>query len=121
MSNPTPAAPPPPWRARFAADFAVSALTLVVFGLFGGLFLLLALNGFSESAGLRIMIAYALVVVAGNAAAASLFNWLILRWRAGGRAVSRAAVFVPAVAVTAVLLVAGPPLAVVLIRLLFGS
>jgi hypothetical protein len=122
MINQPPAARPVPWFALFAVDFAVSCVTLVLFGLFGGLTLLIALNGFSGDEGLRIMIVYALLVVAGNALATSLFNWLILRGRAqrGGR-VPRRAVFAPAVATTLVLLVAGPPLAVIMIKLLFGS
>ena len=66
------------------------------------------------------MLVYALLVVAGNAVATSLFNWLILRGRAMGRPVPRRAVLAPAVATTLALLVAGPPLAVVLIKPLFG-
>jgi len=112
---------PVPWFALFAVDVAVTAVTLVTFGLFGGFFLIVALNGFSGDEGLRIMIIYALVVVAGNALATSLFNWLIMRGRAGGRTVPRRAVFAPAVATTAALLIIGPPLAVFLIKLLFGS
>ena len=120
INQPLPARPVP-WLALFAVDFAVSAVTLILFGLFGGLALLIALNGFGESEGLAVMIVYALVVVAGNALAASLFNWLILRARGGRQPVSRRAVFAPAFATTLALLVAGPPLAALLIKLLFGS
>ena len=111
---------PVPWFALFAVDVAVTAVTLVVFGLFGGFMLLVALNGFSGDEGLRIMIVYALVVVAGNALAAALFNWLILRGRSRGGPVPRRAVFAPALSTTLALLVAGPPLAAFLIKLLFG-
>jgi hypothetical protein len=121
MINQPPAARPVPWFALFAVDFAVTAVTLVAFGLFGGFMLIVALNGFSGDEGLRIMIVYALLVVAGNALATCLFNWLILRGRARGERVPRRAVFAPAVATTVALLVAGPPLAVFLIKLLFGS
>ena len=121
MSNQPQPARAVPWLALFAVDTAVTAVTLVVFGLFGGFVLLVALNGFSEGDGLRIMIVYALLVVAGNAAATGLFNWLILRGRARGRAVPRRAVLAPAAATTFALLVAGPPLAVFMIKLLFGS
>jgi hypothetical protein len=121
MINQPPAARPVPWLALFAVDVAVSAATLVLFGLFGGFMLLVALNGFSGDEGLRIMIAYALLVVAGNALAASLSNWLILRARSPGGRAPRRAVVVPAAAATLALLVAGPPLAVFLIKLLFGS
>lgn len=121
MINQPAAARPVPWLALFAVDFAVTAVTLVAFGLFGGFMLIVALNGFSGDEGLRIMIAYALLVVAGNALATCLFNWLILRGRAGVRPVPRRAVFAPAVATTLALLVAGPPLAVLLIKLVFAS
>jgi hypothetical protein len=121
MINQPVAARPVPWFALFAVDVAVSAVTLIAFGLFGGFMLLVALNGFSGDEGRRIIIVYALLVVAGNALVAGLFNWLILRGRAAGRPVARGAVFMPAVATTLALLVAGPPLAVFLIKLLFGS
>lgn len=121
MMNRPPPARPVPWFALFAVDFAVTAVTLVAFGLFGGFMLLVALNGFSGDEGLRIMIVYALLVAAGNALATCLFNRLILRVRARGRRVPRRAVLAPAVATTLALLVAGPPLAVIMIKLLFAS
>lgn len=108
-------------RALRGGRGRVTALTLAVFGLFGGFVLLVALNGFGGAEGLAVMIVYALLVVAGNAAATSLFNWLILRGRARGRPVPRRALLAPAAATTFALLVAGPPLAVCMIKLLFGS
>jgi hypothetical protein len=119
-----PAASPPqprrdaPWLALFAVDAALSVITLVVFGVFGGLFMLLALNGFDGRRGGAILVGYAVVVLAGNALCAGLINWMILRVR---QAVSARAVLVPALATTAVMLIAGPPVAVVLIKLLFGG
>ena len=107
-----------PWLALFAVDIALSVITLVVFGVFGGLFMLIALNGFDGRRGGAILVGYAVVVLAGNALFASLINWMILRVR---QAVSARAVLVPALATTAVMLLAGPPVAVVLIKLLFGG
>jgi hypothetical protein len=50
----------------FAATFAVSSATLVVFGAFGGLMLLVGLNGVSESKGGLIIAAYVVLVLAGT-------------------------------------------------------
>ncbi|HYO63250.1 MAG TPA: hypothetical protein VER08_06290 [Pyrinomonadaceae bacterium] len=122
MTNPYP--PPPrraaPWALLVALDVLVSLFTLVVFGAFGGLFMLIALNGFSGREGGIILTVYAAVVLLGNVVGAALLNWLVLRGRrAPGARVSKAAVVVPAVAVTTVLLLVGPPLSVFLIKLIF--
>ena len=109
---------PTPWLAMFAATFAVSVLTLVLFGAFGGLMLLIALNGVSESKGGLIIAAYAVFVLAGNFAVASLINWLIARHRYAG---TRGAGWAPplvALGVTTVMLLVGPPLAVLLMKVI---
>ena len=112
---------PTPWGWMAAATLAVTLVTLVVFGVFGGLTLLIGLNGFSERTGGFILLAYALVVLAGNFAVAALFNWLIARKRyAGTRGAGWAPVLV-ALGVTAVMGVVGPVLAVGLIKLMFAS
>ncbi len=72
---------PTPWLWMLAATCAVTAVTLVVFGAFGGLMLLVGLNGVSERTGTFVIAAYALAVLAGNFTAAALFNWLIARRR----------------------------------------
>ena len=111
---------PTPWGRMLLATCAVTALTLVVFVLFGGFVLLVALNGFSESEGGAIMLAYAAVVLAGNFAVAALFNWLIARRRYAG---TRGAGWAPALlalGVTGAAALVGPPLALLLVKLLFS-
>lgn len=118
--NPPAARRATPWLLLFALDVLVSLFTLVAFGAMGGLFMLVALNGFGEREGMMILAAYAAAVLAGNVAVASLLNWLVLRVKgAPGTRVSKSAVLVPALAVTAGLLFLGPPLSVFLIKLLF--
>jgi len=102
-----------PWLVLFAVDIALSLVMLVVFGVFGGLFMLIGLNGFSEQKGGAILIGYAVLVLAGNALVAGLVNWMILRVR---RVVSARAILIPAIATTAVMLFVGPPLAILLIQ-----
>lgn len=110
---------PTPWGWMLAATLLVSALTLVVFGAVGGLMLLVALNGFSERTGGVVIVVYALLVLAGNFAVAWLFNWLIARRRyAGARGAGWAPALV-ALGVTGAAALAGPPLAVALIKLIF--
>src|SRR3712207_5322152 len=75
---------PTPWLWMLLATCVVTAVTLVVFGAFGGLMLLVGLNGFSEKTGGLIIIGYIILVLAGNFAAAALFNWLIARQRYAG-------------------------------------
>jgi len=97
----------------------VTAVTLVVFGAFGGLMLLVGLNGVSERTGGLIILGYVLIVLAGNFAVAALCNWLIARRRYAG---TRAAGWAPplvALGVTGVTALVGPPLAVVLIKIIF--
>jgi hypothetical protein len=101
------------------ATCAVTLLTLVVFGAVGGLTLLVGLNGVSEKTGGVVIVVYALAVLAGNCAVAALFNWLIAHRRyAGTRGVGWAPALV-ALGVTAATAVVGPPLAVLLIKLIF--
>ena len=109
---------PTPWLWMILATCAVTLVTLVVFGALGGLMLLVALNGFSESTGGVIIVVYALLVLAGNFAVATLCNWLIARKRyAGTRATGWAPALV-ALGVTAATAVVGPALAVLLMKIL---
>jgi hypothetical protein len=50
----------------FLATCAVTLATVVVFGAFGGLVLLVGLNGVSERAGGVVIVAYALLVLGGT-------------------------------------------------------
>ena len=114
------AARPTPWGWMLLATCLVTAVTLVLFGAVGGLMLLVALNGFSESKGGAVIIVYALVVLAGNFAVAALLNWLIARRRYAG---TRGAGWAPALlalGVTGATALVGPALAVLLIELLFA-
>jgi hypothetical protein len=107
-----------PWGWMILATCAVTLVTLVVFGAVGGLMLLVGLNGVRESTGGVIIVVYALLVLAGNFAVAALFNWLIARKRyAGTRGTGWAPVLV-ALGVTAGTALVGPPLAVVLMKLI---
>ncbi|HEX8147951.1 MAG TPA: hypothetical protein VF591_12295 [Pyrinomonadaceae bacterium] len=110
---------PTPWLWMIAATCAVTLLTLVVFGALGGLMLLVALNGFSESTGGVVIVVYALLVLAGNFGVAALFNWLIARRRYAGTRGAGWAPALVALGVTAATAVVGPPLAVVLMKLIF--
>ncbi|HEX8503585.1 MAG TPA: hypothetical protein VF659_23580 [Pyrinomonadaceae bacterium] len=110
---------PTPWVAMGVATFVVSAVTLLVFGGFGGLTLLLALNGFSERTGGVIIVVYVLLVLLGNLGAATLVNWLIARRRYAGTRPAGWAPLLVALGATALMLVAGPPVAVVLIKVIF--
>lgn len=110
---------PTPWGWMLAATLLVTGVTLVVFGAFGGLMLLVGLNGVSERTGGAVILVYAVAVLAGNFAVAWLFNWLIARRRYAG---TRSAGWPPALValgVTGVTALVGPPLAVVLIKLIF--
>ena len=117
--NTTSAYRPTPWLGMLAATCAVTAVTVVVFGAFGGLMLLVALNGFSESTGGLLILGYVLLVLAGNLAAAALVNWLIARRRYAGTRGAGWAPLAVALGVTALAAGVGPPLAVVLIKLIF--
>ena len=108
-----------PWGWMLAATLLVTGVTLVVFGAFGGLMLLVGLNGVSERTGGAIILVYIIAVLAGNFAVAWLFNWLIARRRYAG---TRGAGWTPALValgVTGATALVGPPLAVVLIKLIF--
>ena len=109
---------PTPWVAMGLATFVVSVVTLLVFGGFGGLMLLLALNGVSERTGGLIIVAYAVLVLAGNMAVATLFNWLIARRRYAGTRTAGWAPLLVALGMTVAMAVVGPALAVVLMKLL---
>ena len=117
--NYMPAARPTPWLWMIVATLVVSLVTLVVFGAVGGLMLLVALNGFSESTGGVVIVVYALLVLAGNFAVAALFNWLIARRRYAGTRGTGWAPLLVALGVTGVTALVGPPLAVALIKIIF--
>jgi hypothetical protein len=110
---------PTPWLAMGVATFLVSAATLLLFGGFGGLVLLIALNGFSESTGGLVILGYILLVLAGNLAVATLANWLVARHRYAGTRPAGWAPLLVALGTTALMALAGPPLAVVLIKVIF--
>ena len=110
---------PTPWLWMLLATCAVTLVTLVVFGAFGGLMLLVGLNGVSERTGGAVIVAYVLLVLAGNFAVAALLNWLIARRAAAGTRGAGWAPLLVALSVTGVTALAGPPLAVVLVKLIF--
>ena len=109
---------PTPWAWMVVATFGVTLVTLVVFGAVGGLMLLVGLNGVSERTGGVIIVVYALVVLAGNFGVAALCNWLIARRRYAGTRGTGWAPALVALGVTAATAVIGPPLAVVLMKIL---
>lgn len=108
-----------PWGWMLGASLLVTAVTLVVFGAFGGLMLLMALNGFSERTGGAVIIGYILLVLVGNFGAAALVNRLIARRRSGGAGGAGWAPVLVALGVTGATALAGPPLAVLLIKTIF--
>ncbi|HEX7312684.1 MAG TPA: hypothetical protein VF297_02120 [Pyrinomonadaceae bacterium] len=110
---------PTPWLWMLLTTCAVTLVTLVVFGAVGGLMLLVALNGFSESTGGVIIVVYALVVLAGNFGVAALLNWAIARQRYAGTRGTGWAPALVALGVTGATAIVGPPLAVVLMKLIF--
>ena len=110
---------PTPWLWMIVATCALTLVTLVVFGAVGGLMLLVALNGFSESTGGVIIVIYVLAVLAGNFGVAALINWAIARKRYAGTRGAGWAPALVALGVTAVTAVVGPPLAVGLIKVIF--
>ena len=109
---------PTPWLWMILASCAVTLVTLFVFGALGGLMLLVALNGFSESTGGVLIVVYALVVLAGNFGVAALLNWLIARKRYAGTRGAGWAPALVALGVTAATAFIGPPLAVVLMKVI---
>ena len=110
---------PTPWLAMALATFFVSVVTLVVFGAFGGLMLLVGLNGVSERTGGLVILAYVLLVLAGNFAVAALVNRLIARRRYAGTRPTGWPPLLVALGVTTLVACAGPPLAVVLMKVIF--
>jgi hypothetical protein len=109
---------PTPWTWMFVVTCVVTLVTLVVFGAVGGLMLLVGLNGVSESTGGIIIVVYALVVLAGNFAVAALFNWLIARKRYAGTRGAGWAPALVALGVTLATAIVGPPLAVVIMKVI---
>lgn len=109
---------PAPWLWMLLATCGVTLLTLVVFGAVGGLMLLVGLNGVSERTGGVIIVVYALLVLAGNFGVAALCNWLIARRRYAGTRRAGWAPALVALGVTAATALFGPPLAVVLMKLI---
>lgn len=110
---------PTPWLWMLVATCAVTMATLVVFGAMGGLMLLVGLNGVSERTGGIVIVVYALFVLAGNFGVAALLNWAIARRRYAGLRGTGWAPALVALGMTAATVVVGPPLAVVLIKLIF--
>ena len=109
---------PTPWAWMIAATCGVTLLTLVVFGAVGGLMLLVGLNGVSERTGTYVIVAYALLVLAGNFVVAALCNWLITRRRYAGTRGAGWAPALVALGVTALTAVVGPALAVLIIKVI---
>ena len=110
---------PTPWLRMLLATCALTLVTLVVFGAVGGLMLLVALNGFSEKTGGVLIVVYALLVLAGNFGVAALLNWAIARRRYAGTRGTGWPPLLVALGVTAATALVGPPLAVLLIKLIF--
>lgn len=120
VRNQAAAARPTPWGWMLLATCALTAVTVVVFGAFGGLMLLVGLNGVSERTGGFVIVAYALAVLAGNFGAAALLNWLIARRRYAGTRRAGWAPALVALGVTGAAALVGPALAVLLIKLAFA-
>lgn len=102
-----------------AASLAVAVASFFVFGVFGGFMLLVALNGFSERQAQPVFIIYFVLVLGLTTLVAALFNWLIIRYGFRAAGVSGWAAFVPAVASSLGLLLVGPALAVVFMKIVF--
>lgn len=109
------------WLAMWGASVAVAVASFVVFGLFGGFMLLVALNGFSERQAQPVFLAYFVFVLVVTTLAAALFNWLIIRYGFRAAGLRGWAAFVPAAVVSVGLLVVGPALAFILIPAFFRS
>lgn len=104
--------------AMFVTSLAVAAVTFVLFGLFGGFALLVALNGFSERQAYPFIITYFILVLAGCALFAALLNWLIIRRGFPASGLRPRAALVPAGVASLALLVVGPVIVVLIIRAL---
>jgi hypothetical protein len=61
-----------------AVAFGVTLLVLAV-AAFMGIFVLVALNGFSEREGMPILVGYFVLVGLANAALVALSSWLVMR------------------------------------------
>ncbi len=67
------------WLIIVLITLVISAVTMALGGVMGGIFLLLALNGFSESQATPMIAGYACVVFAANVGVTSLVNWLVVK------------------------------------------
>lgn len=82
MDNSLPPAPPRPLWQRLAVIDTVIAVVLLSFcGLGGGFFMLIALNGFSESEATPILIVFVLLVLGGSVFVNTAVNLLVIHRR----------------------------------------
>jgi hypothetical protein len=102
--------------AYFILDFVITSAALVVFGAFGGFMLLLALNGFSSRDATPIIVGYCALVILGNLVATTLANLLLRRLWPLASARPRTSAFAAACVTTALLMLVGPPAAVVIMK-----
>ncbi|HWS55152.1 MAG TPA: hypothetical protein VN228_13535 [Pyrinomonadaceae bacterium] len=107
------------WLAMSAASVAVAVVSFFVFGVFGGFMLLVALNGFSEKQAAPVFVIYFVVALGLTTLVAAFFNWLIIRYGFRAAGISGWAAFVPAAASSLGLLLVGPTLAVVFMKIVF--
>lgn len=107
------------WVAMCAASVAVALASFFVFGVFGGFMLLIGLNGFSERQAQPIFIAYFAIVLGLTTLVAALFNWLIIRRGYPAAGLPGWVALVPAAASALGLLLVGPALALVLMKVIF--
>lgn len=96
------------WLAFALIDLVITAVVIVVFGLFGGFILMVALNGFSSRDAEPIFIGYYVVLLVGNALVNILANLLMRRIWPLTAALPSWAAYVTALAVTVMLMVVGP-------------
>jgi hypothetical protein len=68
------------WIILLLVSFAITLVTFCTCGA-GGMFLLLALNGFSESQATPFIVLYALLSLGVNAAVSSAASWMIVKNR----------------------------------------
>jgi hypothetical protein len=67
------------WLILIGISTLISLIILAIFGGLGGMFLLLALNGFSESQAMPFIGCYALFVLALALIPATLIDWWVVR------------------------------------------
>ena len=107
------------WLAMFAASAVVAVGAFFILGVFGGFMLIVALNGFSERQAQPIFIGYFVFVFGATTLVAALFNWLIIRRGFPAAGLSGWLSLVPAAASAVGLLLIGPALAVVMMKVIF--